>query len=237
MPDDVPSLGWTAEVALALGDVPRARDLIARAAAGAAGVPHWELCVLHDESLLYLDTGASSQAMAVASSLRDKALRVSANSHYLLRALDVIGNVHRHVGRHDLAVAELTRGVAIAEDRSVAYQESWLRVSLARALLASGDVVEAARHAHLALELAVERGFRVIQARALTTLSVLGKPSLLDSALEIALGTGHALAQAEAWSVLGDHARAGEIFRRCTGSALHAPAGVLSLGPSCTFCS
>ncbi|MEV6236460.1 BTAD domain-containing putative transcriptional regulator [Lentzea sp. NPDC051838] len=237
LPDDIPALGWTGEVALALGDVPRARDLIARAAAGAAGVPHWELCVLHDESLLHLDTGASAEALAVATRLRDKAIHTSANSHYLLRALDVIGNVHRHVGRHDLAITTLTRAVSVAVDRSMAYQEAWLRVSLARAFLAAGDVLEAARHAHLALELAVSRGFRVIHARASTTLSVLGQKSLLSEALEIALSTGHALAQAEAWFLMGSRARAAEIFQRCTGSALHAPAGVLTLEPSCTFCS
>ncbi|WP_198680568.1 AfsR/SARP family transcriptional regulator [Lentzea terrae] len=236
MPDDVPALGWTAEVALALGDVPRARDLIAQASSAAAGVPHWELCALHDESLLHLDTGASAQALAVATRLRDQAVRASANSHYLLRALDVIGNVQRHVGQFSLAIATLTQAVSVAVDRSVAYQEAWLRVSLARALLVSGDAEEAARHAVLALELALSRGFQVIRARALTLLSVLGQ-SRAEEALEIAMSTGHVLAQAEAWSVLGEHTRAAAIFERCTGSALHAPASVLSFEPSCTFCS
>ncbi|MFS8095795.1 SARP family transcriptional regulator [Lentzea alba] len=236
MGDDVPVLGWTGEVALALGDIPRARELIAQAAAGATGVPHWELCVLHVESMLHLDTGSSAQALSVATRLREQAVRASANAHYLLRAHDVIGNVHCHLGRFDLAIAELTRGVTLAVDRDLAYQEAWSRVSLARALAASGDRVEAARHAFLALELAVERGFQVIHARALNTLSVLGQ-SRLDSALEIALSTGHALTAAETWSLLGEHGRAAEIFQRCTGSSLHAPAGVLSLEPSCTFCS
>ncbi|MEU0885408.1 BTAD domain-containing putative transcriptional regulator [Lentzea sp. NPDC005914] len=236
LPDDVPALGWTGEVALALGDVSRARDLIGRAAASAAGVPHWELCVLHDESLLLMDTGQSAQALSVATRLHDMAVRASANTHYLLRALDVIGTVQRHLGRFDVAIASLTRGVSVAVDRSVAYQEAWSRVSLARALFAAGDPVEAARHAYLALELAVARGFQVIHARALTTLSVLGQ-SRAEEALEIALATGHALAQAEAWSFLGEHGQAAEIFQRCTGSAAHAPASVLSLEPSCTFCS
>lgn len=236
MSDDVPVLGWTGEVALALGDVSRARDLITQASAGAGGVPHWELCVLHVESMLHMDTGASARALCVATRLRDEAVRASANSHYLLRAYDVIGSVQHHLGRCDLAIALLTRGVSLAVDRGLAYQEAWLRTSLARALAAAGDRVEAARHGYLALELAVERGFQVIRARALTTLSVVGQ-SQAEEALEIALSTGHVLAQAEAWSLLGEHSRAADIFQRCTGSAAHAPAGVLSLQPSCTFCS
>jgi tetratricopeptide (TPR) repeat protein len=236
MGDDVPVLGWTGEVALALGDVPRARDLIARASAQAAGVPHWELCVLHVEAVLHMDTGDSARALSVATRLRDEAVRACANTHYLLRAHDVIGTVHRHLGRPDLAVAELTRGVTLAVDRAVAYQEAWLRVSLARALVALGDRVDAARHAHVALDLAVARGFQVIHARALTTLSLLGQDSRVEEALEIALRTGHVLTQAEAWSLLGEHGRAASVFQRCTGSAVHAPAAVLSLEPSCAIC-
>ncbi len=171
MGDDVPLLAWTAEVSLALGDVTRARDLISHAVELGSGVPHWELSALRALSYLHLDTGEAALALSVATRLRDQALRASAGAHYQLRAHDVIGAVHRHFGRHDLAIAELSRGVTLAVARNVAYHEALLRTGLARAMLAAGDRVEAARHAYLALELAEDRGFQVTRARALTTLS------------------------------------------------------------------
>ena len=239
MGDDVPLLAWTAEVSLALGDVTRARDLISHAVELGSGVPHWELSALRALSYLHLDTGEAALALSVATRLRDQALRASAGAHYQLRAHDVIGAVHRHFGRHDLAIAELSRGVTLAVARNVAYHEALLRTGLARAMLAAGDRVEAARHAYLALELAEDRGFQVTRARALTTLSLVqfGLRPLASEALEIALSTGHVLVQAEALSLLGEHERAASIFQRCTGVALHTPPGVLSAEDSCALCS
>ncbi|GLZ33341.1 SARP family transcriptional regulator [Lentzea sp. NBRC 105346] len=219
---EVPVLGGLGDVCCQLGDVDRARVCAGRARvlAESSASRTWRLNTSRSMAMLERDTGRSSVALATASTLL-AAAEETATSHYVLAALVVLGQLHLHAGRYEEAVSVLERGLALARSAEKAYYEASLLVELAR--VPGGEA-----YGPRALELSRQRGFRVLEGRALAGVAWQdSSKSAAAEALETQLATGHRLGQAEALVLLGRVDEAREIFAVYTGDGDHAPAGTL----------